>query len=449
MEDKCYHSPLAREMYDRVRDLPIIDFHNHLPMAELAADRSFDDLTQLWIASDPYKHRAMRILGVPERLITGDASPKEKFDAWSHVLPRLAGGPLYEWSRMELETVFGIREDLTPDTAEGIWQETGRLLGQKDYSARGILSRFSVSYSAPCVGFADDLTPFAGAETEHPSLRADQLLSDPAGLVALLEGEAGKIADGEELFSALVSHLKKLHALGCRLADLSLDGGWTYRPGEGQDEAVLAALLKGEQQDAVALQGALLRLFARALTELDWVLQLHMGALRSTSERLRRVAGPAGGFAAFGHVNLPDLILLLQELEEKESLPAVILYAMDPSDYPALAILSGSFVREGEPNLVQLGPAWWWSDHRTGIRAYFDAVSYYGVLSASCGMTTDSRSLLSFCRHDYFRRLLCNYLAERAERGELPDNEEQLCDLAAAISGGNGKKLLERRGIQL
>lgn len=440
MESFLLLDPLAVKLYDAVKDLPVIDWHNHLSVKDLAEDRQFADMTELWVASDPYKHRAMRICGVPEKLITGPASSYERFIAWSQVLPQLAGNPLYDWSRLELQRVFGIEELLSPATAEKIWCQANEKLSEPGFSARGLLEKFNVEYAAPCVCLGDDLSGFAKMSGVVPSLRGDDL----TGLTNPVFANSATLA---ELRLKLAAALDELQDAGCRFADHALDCGFVYVPDDGGNEARFAALKQGtlSWEDRTALSCGILRLLGGLYAERGWTLQLHIGALRQTSSRLRAAAGTAGGYAGIGHTcDIRSLTALLDDLEKSaDGLPRVVLYTLNPSDHAAFAVLSGSFPGNGERGKVTLGPAWWYCDHIHGMRDCFENIAAYGVLSVFPGMTTDSRSLLSFVRHEYFRRVFCNWLSEKAGRGELPDDFEILKDLAEKICYCNAKAIIK------
>lgn len=425
---KLLTTELSRKIYGAVRGLPIIDFHNHLPVKDIVGNRQYRDLTELWVASDPYKHRAMRICGVREELITGDASPKEKFLAWAQTAPKLLGNPLWHWTRLELLRVFGIEEELTPDTAEFIWRRTSEMLATPEYRTLPILERFNIEYAAPCCTIQDSLEPFKEFLIDKrfrlvPSLRGDNLLSPTP-----------------EMLVQLSSRLDAFHEAGCRIADHALDAGFRYQPDAGNDKEILA-----DAQFGVGTASAMLRLLGQEYARRGWILQLHIGAMRKTSERLRREAGPAGGYAGIGHsCDIASISALLNDLESSQfGLPRTILYTLNPIDHAALAALAGSFPGNGVRGNVQLGPAWWLCDHIHGMRDCFETTSAYGVLSVFNGMTTDSRSILSFVRHEYFRRVLSAWLASKVSSGEMPDDFERLAQLARQLCYENAKAVLQ------
>jgi len=448
-EEMLLTTATARKLYHEVAaGLPVIDFHNHLDVADLAEDRNFDGLCELWVISDPYKHRAMRICGVPERLITGDAAPDEKFGAWADTLPKLAGNPLYDWSQLELKRVFGIDEALTPATADAIRARADRMLGDREFSARNILKRFNVAYSAPCAALNDRVESFPTIPGTVPSLRGDDIVAPTREFVNKLAARSGtEIADFDGFREAIGKRLDVFHRAGCRIADHALDDGFRYFAG-GESEAAELFLrsLDGTlpAADAAKLASAILDLSIGEYAKRNWMLQLHVGAHRRTSTRLRNLAGAAGGFAGIGRPCDIDSVVSLLDAAEcgKYGLPRTILYTLNPADHAALAVLAGAFPGDAVSGKIQLGPAWWYCDHPDGMRDQFEKTAAYGVLSQFIGMTTDSRSLLSFARHEYFRRVFCGWLGGKAERGEMPDDMEILRELVRAVCFENAKKYI-------
>ena len=372
-------TPNARRLYeDYAKNQPIIDFHNHISVADIAHDRRYENITELWLASDPYKHRLMRICGVPEAYITGDAEPFEKFQKFCRVFPFLAGNPVYDWSRMELRSVFGIEAMPDGEHARYLYDRAGELLASPEYSNNGILRRFSIAYQSPVAQLGDDLGDFDG-KTVAPSLRGDNLLEGGFSM--------------EEIRSRLDAFDQK----GCRFADHALDSDFF----EG-------SLEKSEMLVRLGTEYA----------KRGWTLLLHLGAKRKTSPRLAALAGPAGGYAATGSAFPVDRVVeLLGAMEAAGGLPDVVLFPLNMADQSAFAVLQGSFSQDGVCSKVQLGPAWWWCDHAMGIENTLGCIASFGVVSQFIGMTTDSRSILSFLRHDYFRRLLCSWLDERNTLG--------------------------------
>lgn len=365
------HTEGARRLYmQHAKDLPIIDFHNHLSLTELAADRQFPDITALWLTPDPYKHRLMRICGIPERYITGDAEPFDKFEKFCGVFPYLAGNPVFDWSKMELSAVFGIEEMPSAENTKYLWDKTAELLSSPKFSYCGILKKFNIAYQSPVAQLGDDLSGFNG-NTVAPSLRGDNLLEQELDMESIGKG------------------LDAFEAKGCRFADHALDADFFDTPE------------KAERLCRLGVE------YGRR----GWTLLLHMDAKRQTSSRLRRLAGPAGGYAAVGgSFPIHRVCDLLAAMEEAGGLPDTVLFPLNMNDQAPLAVLQGSFSQDGVASKVQLGPAWWWCDHQLGIENTLDCIASFGAVSQFIGMTTDSRSVLSFLRHDYFRRLLCGWL---------------------------------------
>ncbi len=406
-------------LYSWVKDLPIVDWHNHLDMQMLAEDRPLGSLCEIWVKADPYKHRAMRICGEPERVITGAASEEEKWAAWTRTLPKLVGNPLFAWTRMELEWL-GV-------DPEPYLHGAGRNVSLAEWTPSKMLKKFNVEYLSPCVG-AGDLASLVQLESagrgESHSCANGQDARCPSTVPSL------RIGAGEEIG---VEALERFHEAGCRVVDISVD-----------DVARLSTF--SAQLTAVAAYAA----------AHGWTMLLHIGALRETSARLRAAAGPAGGFAGMrAPVDPTAVAAFLNALENAvvaegdgreaschSGLPRTILMSLNPEAHAQLAVLAGSFNGEGMPGKVQLGPAWWWCDHEEGIRDVLEKNAAYGVLSTFVGMTTDSRSLLSFVRHDYFRRILCKWVAEKVASGAFPDDESLLRPLLENVCYENAKGMV-------
>ncbi len=402
------NSSKARHLYESyAKNAPIIDFHNHICVADIAADRRYKDLTELWLSPDPYKHRLMRICGVEENYITGSADPFDKFQKFCEVFPYLAGNAVFDWAKMELSVIFGIDKLPCRESARYIYDAAGERLSSPEYSNNGLLSRFDIAYHSPVAQLLDDLSGFDG-EKCAPSLRGDELLAPTDAFLAKLN-----VAPGDEAgyLRAISQRLDAFHAKGCRFADHALDHGFF------QDKRKAALLAK----------------LGTEYAKRGWTLLLHLDAKRQTSTRLASLAGPAGGYAAVGgSFNLAALCDLLNAMESAGGLPDTVLFPLNLSDQAPLAVMQGSFSEDGTASKVQLGPAWWWNDHALGIRNTLNCIASYGAISQFIGMTTDSRSVLSFIRHDYFRRLLCTWLAEQNENWCLPeailgDMTEKIC----------------------
>ena len=448
-KDFMLTTPLAKRLYEEVaRDLPLIDFHNHLNVIDIAGDRQFDNIAELWLLSDPYKHRAMRICGVEERLITGSAEPKEKFFAWCEIFPNLLGNPLYDWSNMEMQWIFGIDLPICGENAQAIWEEANKKLALPEFSAQGLIRQFNCEYAAPCATIADDLTPFESLSYLAPSLRGDDLLVPTNALLKRLHALTGvAITDLASLERAISKRLDAFHGVGCRYSDHALDNGFTYLPDDGKGDERFAAFLRTgviTAQDRPAFASDMLRLLAKAYAAHGWVMQLHIGAQRATSSRLRTLAGAAGGFACMGHtVDVASLSAMLDDMERRGGLPRTLLFTLNPADTEVMTVLTGSFAEDGISPKVGQGPAWWWCDHAQGMRQVLDSMASYSVLSTFIGMTTDSRSLLSMLRHDYFRRVLCGWLGKKVQDGDYPEDFNLLASIVRKLSYENAANSLK------
>ena len=443
-ENFLLKSELSRQIYTAVKDLPIVDFHNHLPVKDIADNKVYSDFTELWITTDPYKHRAMRILGVNEYYITGQASNYDKFKKWSECVPMLVGNPLYDWVTMELKQVFDIDVPLNSVTCDTIWNKVNAMLRQPDYTTEKILKHFNIAHSAPCCSICDDISFFAGSGNYAPSLRGDDILSPTPALIKKLTGIVGfEINSTKDYLTAIQQRLNDFHAVGCRFSDHALDDGFSFVPNCAEAANQFTRAISGEPYDKPVLQSYILVELASMYAALNWTMQLHIGAHRRTSDRLLAIAGPAGGYAAAGSCDFGNIIELLHACENTTGgLPKTVLFPLNAADSAAIAIISGSFSKDNTKALIQQGPAWWWCDHNLGIRNVLENIASYSVLSTFVGMTTDSRCLLSFIRHDYFRRVLCDWLADKVLAQHYPDDIELLTKIAQNLCYYNAAELI-------
>ena len=436
--DFLLETPLARTLYhEYVEGLPIADYHNHLVPAELASDRRFSDIGQLWVASDPYKHRAMRLHGENEAVISGHASTREKFDAWARTLPHTLGNPLFHWSAMEMKNVFGLDEMPDPSCADKVWDACNERLKEDSFSTMGILRGFGVKVLSTSDDLLDDVTVHSSVRGDikvTPSLRADSVLGfAPAWLERL-----GSPKTLEEYLAAVDARLDVFSENGCCVADHALDDGWRFVLTDFETAAKLYAA--AEFAD-VRLKSFVLGHLACEYSRRGWAMLLHIGAQRFTSSRLRSLAGPAGGYASIGNTcDVKSLCTFLDSQDVKGELPKTGLFTLNPADNAALAVLTGSYSQDGVVGKVQFGPAWWYNDHFYGMTDQLENLAAYSLMPQFIGMTTDSRNVLSFSRHDYFRRILCNWLADKTLRGQFPADEAYLGHIAADISYNNALK---------
>lgn len=454
-DDFLLYNDTARELFHNyVKPLPVIDYHNHLDPKAIAEDRKYQTIGELWVSSDPYKHRAMRINGIPEREISGDAGDKEKYAAWVRTYPYTVGNPLFHWSTLELKRLFGIDEMLSSSNSDAVWQQCNALLQQEEFSTIGILRKWNTEVLCTSDDLLDDVsvhqkaTEMAGTFSVLPSLRADAVLAfgTPAFKKWLERlNVVYPVKDLDDYLHAVCLRLDAFDAAGCRLSDHALDNGFRFSLSDKEEAAkIFAHYLQTDSitsEEQVRLKSYLLYVLAKEYAGRGWVMQLHIGAERFTSSRLRRLAGPAGGYATIG--SACDIRSLCQFLDSAESdglLPKTILYTLNPADNAAFAVITGSFAADNTWGKIQYGPAWWYNDHKEGMENHLRTLSAYGLLSRFIGMTTDSRSILSFSRHEYFRRILCNYIGEMAVRGEIPKDMDYLSQLAGNIAYRNAKE---------
>ncbi len=438
---------LAKRLFFEVaKDLPIIDYHNHLCVEDILSNRKFTDITHLWLAADPYKHRLMRICGVPEYYITGNASSFEKFQKFCEIFPGLVGTPVYDWSIMELTQIFGIEETPSLDTAKVIWEKANALLQTDGFSAQGLLNRFPITHNAPCVSILDDVSGFADFENLCPSLRGDDMVTPTAEFIKRLNPE---IENLDSYIQAIDQAVVRLDSVGCRFSDHALDAGFTYYPDDGKNDDRFIAVLSENalaEADKQALACEILRRLGTLYCRYGWNVQLHIGALRRTSDRLRSLAGAAGGYAGIGNsLCVASVVSFINDLENQDALPKIILFNLNPADNAMLSVLSGSFSKDNTPALISQGPAWWWCDHIQGMKQMLDNFSVYSVLSTFIGMTTDSRSILSLVRHEYFRRVLCMWIGENAQKGIFPGDFDLWKPIVEKICYGNANAAISRR----
>ncbi|MGK7395994.1 MAG: glucuronate isomerase [Candidatus Cyclobacteriaceae bacterium M3_2C_046] len=447
---------IAERLYHEVAtELPIVDFHNHLPIHDIAADRQFNNITQLWITGDPYKHRLMRMFGIPENEITGDAPDEAKFKHWAKILPFTLGNPLYHWSALELKRVFDIDELLNENNAEEVWQECNQKLQLAQFSAANITKQFKPEYLITSDNVLDDISRHSTASAQLdnveivPSLRGDDLLNfkqiNFSKFLSNLSPE--RINDLADYQQIIINYLEKFHQAGCTMADHALDAGFAYiYTRKEKAMAIFAALLAGktlDKQQELQLKSYLLHFLGKEYAARNWVLQLHIGAHRNTSTRLAYLTGGAGGFAGIGNsCDISSLINIINDLEKENLLPHIILYTLNPNDYEAVATLTGSFAEDGLAGKIQLGPAWWYNDHQSGIERHLDVIANYGVLSQFIGMTTDSRSILSLSRHEYFRRIFCNYLGKMVQQKMIPNDFDLLSQVVTRVCHSNSKSMI-------
>ncbi len=447
--DFLLNTKTSKKLYGFVKDLPIIDYHNHLSLSDINENKRFTDIYDMWISPDPYKHRAMRMCGVSEYYITGDALKEEKFIKWCETLTQLIGNPLYHWSLMELQTIFKINKIPNKENAVWIYTQCNKYLADNEVTALGLLDKFNVECACPCASVIDDISIFENSDGLSPSLRGDDIVNPTIDFIKKLSQiTAIDIINLKTYKEAVVKRLDYFQKCGCVFSDHALDNGFVFSS-DGEDANKLFNQLLNEdvnQQTKEKLMSHLLLFLGKEYSKRHFVMQLHIGAQRYTSTKLRNKVGPAGGFAAIGNsVNVKSLTYFLDTLDSCEfGLPKTVLFTLNPSDDALISVLSGSYSKDGECALITQGPAWWWCDHKLGMENMLENTSAFSVLSNFIGMTTDSRSFLSFVRHDYFRRILCNWVGKKVETGEFVCSNTTLQSIVKKICYTNAKITLEK-----
>ncbi|MBL9214736.1 MAG: glucuronate isomerase [Opitutaceae bacterium] len=436
-DDFLLRSDAARELYHRyAAHEPIFDYHCHLPQRLIAENHRFADLAEIWLGGDHYKWRAMRANGVAERLCTGDAPPRAKFDAWCATVPHTLGNPLYHWSHLELKRYFGLDAIISPASADAIWRDANARLA--DLRVHDILAANRVAVICTTDDPAEPLADHAriaglGLQTRvYPTFRPDKALgvNVPAAYNPWLEKLGGEarttIRTLDDLLAALRRRHEDFHAAGGRLSDHGLETALAAPCSPAEAAAVFAAARAGRAASPAewAGFGAFLMLeFGRWDAARGWTKQLHLGALRNTNTRLLQALGPDTGFDSIGDFNQARALgAYLNALDSTGQLPRTVLYNLNPADNYVFATMAGNFQDGSVAGKMQFGSGWWFLDQKEAMEWQMNALANLGLLSRFVGMLTDSRSFLSYTRHEYFRRVLCNLLGGQIERGELPDD---------------------------
>jgi glucuronate isomerase len=459
-DDFLLETDLARELFhDHVKHLPIVDYHCHLPVEQLAGDHRFRSLTEIWLDGDHYKWRAMRTNGVPERFCTGDASDWEKFEAWARTVPRTLRNPLYHWTHMELRRPFGVEELLSERTARSIYDRCNEQLATPGFTTLGLLKQFRVAAVCTTDDPVDSLEHHAalarrpGPDTRvYPTWRPDKATAVEAPgawntWVGRLEAASGiAVTSYPRLLAALEQRHAIFHEHGCRASDHGLEQVYAEECSDARAGRAFDALRSGaalEAGDALAFRSHLLHRLAVMDHARGWVQQFHLGALRNNNSRLRRSLGPDTGFDSIGDFEMArPLSRFLDRLDEQDQLARTILYNLNPRDNELFASMIGNFQDGSVAGKLQYGSAWWFLDQWDGMQAQLAALSNLGLFSRFIGMVTDSRSFLSYSRHDYFRRLVCNLLGNDVRAGRLPDERPLLARTAQDVAFFNARAYL-------
>lgn len=460
-QDFLLENDTAKTLYHQyAKDMPICDFHCHLSAREIAEDKQYRNITEIWLGGDHYKWRVLRSNGIDESYITGDQIDKEKFLKWAQTVPEAIGNPVYHWTHLELQRYFGIDETLSEKTAEAIWQKCNDQLQSGALSVRQLITKSNVKMICTTDDPIDTLEYHQAIAVDDsfqvkvlPTFRPDKAInielswfSDWIEKLGVVVGQP--IEQLKDLLSALKSRIDWFDQNGCFISDHALDVV-TYEA--APFEQVAAIFEKGLKKESLTTtelkqyKGFLLVFLGKEYAKRGWTMQYHIGALRNNSARMLRNIGPDTGFDSIHDVPMAaDLSRLLDALDDTNELPKTILYCLNPRDNEVLGTMIGNFQGSGIPGKIQFGSGWWFNDQKDGMERQMEALSQLGLLSRFVGMVTDSRSFLSYIRHEYFRRILCNKIGKWVENGEYPLEIEHLGKIVQNVCYNNAINYLNK-----
>ena len=448
--DFLLDTPTAQRLYhDVAAELPIIDYHCHLSPREIYEDRPFENITRVWLGGDHYKWRLMRSFGVDERYITGDASDREKFQKWAETLSLAIGNPLYHWSHLELRRYFGYEGILNGDTAEAVWDLCNEQLRRPEFSVRNLILRSNVKVICTTDDPADSLEWHRRIAADGfavkvlPSFRPDKAMNlEKPDYLDYLQ-KLGGPQTYAELAKVLRERLRFFVSLGCRVSDHGMESVPYVPAGEAELEAIFAKRLRGQLPtacEAKQFKTGLLLTLGRCYAKYGVAMQLHYGVIRDNNRYICHLLGPDAGVDAMGDPSpLKELAGFLNALAETNELPRTILYSLNPTENAAIGTIIGCFQGPEARGKLQHGSAWWFNDHEKGMLDQMTTLAAEGHLATFVGMLTDSRSFLSYPRHEYFRRLLCNLIGGWVERGEFPDDGKALRTIVEGVCCRNAQ----------
>jgi len=456
-EDFLLQTKTAKILYhEHAKDMPIYDYHGHLPADQIASDHRFDNITQVWLYGDHYKWRAMRTNGIAEKYITGDASDYEKFEKWAETVPYCLGNPLYHWTHLELKRYFGINDKLLNlSTAKQIYTSASEMLRTSAFSVRNLLRKMNVKLICTTENPLDSLEHHKKIRADgfeirvHTAWRPDRAMAvEDASALNVFIDKLGQICDMEIVdFHSYIEAIRQrhyyFHQNGCRLSDHGIETAYAENYTESEIKKIFDKILCGKDLDlseCLKFKSAMMFEFALMDYESGWIQQLHLGALRNNSTRMLRALGPDTGYDSIGDFEIAKpLAKFLDRLDSDNKLPKTILYNLNPRDNALLATMVGNFQDGISAGKIQYGSAWWFLDQKDGIQQQMRALANMSLLSRFVGMLTDSRSFLSFPRHEYFRRVLCNMLGSDVEAGLLPDDLDLLGKMVEDICFNNAR----------
>lgn len=452
-EDFLLENETAKKLFDRyAKNMPIYDYHCHLSPKEIAEDKKYENITEIWLYGDHYKWRYMRSMGVDEKYCTGDASDYEKFFQYAKCIAYAAGNPLYHWTHLELQRFFGIYEPLNEKSAPKIWEKANEIIKSGDFTAQKLIEKSNVYL----IGTTDD--PVDSLEYHQklknfstkvvPTFRPDKASnienSGFSAYIKLLEDKSGiKIKKFADLKAAISSRMDHFAKMGSKISDHSVSFVPFNKANDEEIDQILARALAGGKisaDDEEKYKTAFLLFCAREYAKRGWVLQLHIAALRNNNTKMFKNIGADTGFDSIDDNRIAKkLSMFMDELDKDDLLPKTVLYSLNPNDNYTIGTMLGNFQRGGIKGKIQMGSAWWFNDNIDGMVNQIKALGNLGALSAFVGMLTDSRSFLSYPRHEYFRRILCNIIGTWVENGEFSSDEDILKEIIEGISFNNAK----------
>lgn len=453
-EDFLLDSPVASKLFhEYAENVPVIDYHCHINPAEIAGDRHFNNITEVWLGGDHYKWRFMRSCGIEEKYITGDASDEEKFMKWAECLGKAIGNPLYHWSHLELQRYFNFTKPLSKKTAKEAWEHCNKVLNQPDMSARNIIKKSNVTLVCTTDDPVDSLEYHDSIRKDEsfsvqvlPAWRPDKAMNLEKAdyedyIRRLSEVSNVKITSFDTLIEALRVRMDFFASMGCLISDHGLEYVM-YNPASADTiEEIFSKRMSGKPVSPIEelqFKTTFMLAMGKEYNRLGWVMQLHYGCKRDNNKARFATLGADTGFDAINdNTSSYELADFLNALEETGDLPKTILYSLDPNDNAAIGTLLGCFQDSSAVAKIQQGSAWWFNDHKIGMQNQMMSLASLGNLSGFVGMLTDSRSFLSYTRHEYFRRIMCNYLGSLVENGEFPDDYDTLKEIVQDISYNN------------
>ena len=461
-EDFLLQTQTAKTLYHQyAEDMPIYDYHCHLPVRDIAENKKFENLTRIWLYGDHYKWRALRANGVKEKLITGNGSDFEKFQAWAATVPKTLCNPLYQWTHLELKRYFGIEGKLLDaNTAKEIYDTCTEMLQTDAFSTQSIMQKMNVRVVCTTDDPTDSLEYHQQLKENQnfpvlvlPAFRPDKAMAveSPASFNDWVDQLAAaadtEITNYETYMTALHQRHDFFHKTGCRLSDHGIEQPYAQDYTETQIRRIFDKVRSGktlEKSEVRQFKSAMLIELAVMDAEKSWVQQFHLGVLRNTNTRAMQHIGPDTGFDTIGDFEIgKPLARFLDRLENRGKLTKTILYVVNPRDNELIAAMTGNFQDGSIPGKIQFGSAWWYNDQKDGMEHQITALANMGLLSRFVGMLTDSRSFLSYPRHEYFRRVLCNLLGRDVENGELPDDPELIGSMIKDICYNNAVSYFE------